>query len=223
MTDEGPQQPPRGRRARGSVDPGSDYPGDLPRRAYPPPQYPESVPGQRSRAAPGDPQAAQDYPAPPGTRGRLAGDAAPGHGRAGPPGESAAGYGPRTPAGSRRPVMAGWHPRTMGGPDHPGRRPAATTRRAHPGSRHLAGLAVRARRRVGTDLPVRRARQPPVRDAERTPARAGGATRRPPRADRTLRPGCGRARAGPRAERPGRAGGPQHPVRSPAGRAWMVT
>ena len=99
MTDESPQQPPRGRRARGSVDPGPEYPGDLSGRAYPQSQYPEKVPGQRRRAVPGDPQAAQDYPAPPGSRGRLAGDAAPGHGRAGPPGESAAGYGPRTPAG----------------------------------------------------------------------------------------------------------------------------
>ena len=99
MTDESPQQPPRGRRARGSVDPGPEYPGDLPRRAYPPSQYPEKVPGQRWRPVPGDPQAAQGYPAPPGTRGRLAGDAAPGQGRAGPPGEPAVGYGPRTPAG----------------------------------------------------------------------------------------------------------------------------
>jgi hypothetical protein len=99
MTDESPQQPPRGRRARGSVDPGPEYPGDLPGRAYPPSQYPDPVPGQRRRPVPGDPQAARGYPAPPGTRGRLAGDAAPGQGRAGPPGESAVGYGPRTPAG----------------------------------------------------------------------------------------------------------------------------
>ena len=53
MTHQGPQQPRRGRRARGSVHPGPEYPGDLPRRAYPPSQYPETVPGQRRRAAPG--------------------------------------------------------------------------------------------------------------------------------------------------------------------------
>ena len=99
MTDEGPQEPPRGRRARGSVDPGPGYPGDLPRRAYPPPQYPGEMPGQRGRAVPGDSQAAPGYPAPPGGRGRLA-DAAPGLGRAAAPGESAVGYGPRTPAAS---------------------------------------------------------------------------------------------------------------------------
>src|SRR5450755_1714433 len=88
MTDEGPQEPPRGRRARSSVDPGPEYPGDLPRRPYPPPQYPEIVPGQRRRAAPGDAQAAQDYPAPPSSRGRLAEDTASGNGRAAPPAES---------------------------------------------------------------------------------------------------------------------------------------
>ncbi len=73
MTDEGPQEPPRGRRARGSVDPGPEYPGDLPRRPYPPPQYPETVPGQRRPGgAPGDTgTAAQDYPAPPGTPGQA--------------------------------------------------------------------------------------------------------------------------------------------------------
>ena len=103
MTDQGPQEPRRGRRARGSVDPGPEYPGHRPRRAYPPSQYPETVPGQRRRAAPGDSQAAQDYPGPPGNRGRLAGDASSGHGRAAPPGESAVGYGPRTPAGSSSP------------------------------------------------------------------------------------------------------------------------
>ncbi len=197
MTDQGPQEPPRGRRARGSVDPGPEYPGDRPRRAYPPSQYPEIVPGQRRRAAPGDSQAAQDYPGPPGNRGRLAGDASSGHGRAAPPGESAAGYGPRTPAGASSPGYG--RPRhlpTMGVPGRPGRQPAATTGRAHPGSRHLAGPAARVRRRAGTDVPVHQATGPA---ATHDP---------PPQAKDPVTPGPPRR--------------PQHPVRSPAGRVIFM-
>ena len=41
MSDQGPQEPPRGRRARGSVDPGAAHPGEQARGGYPPPQYPE--------------------------------------------------------------------------------------------------------------------------------------------------------------------------------------
>ena len=211
MTDEGPQKPPRGRRARGSADPGPDYAGDLPRRTYPSPQYPEIVPGQRRRAGPGDSQAAQDYPAPPGNRGRLAEDAASGHGRAAPPGESPVGYGPRTPAGE---YSSGYGraaaPADYGRAGTPGESARGYDRAGASGSRHLAGPAARVRRRAVSDVPVhratgpaathappqakcpvtpgplRRARQPPVRDGERTPARAGGVTRRLPHADRTM-------------------------------------
>ena len=50
--------------------------------------------------------------------------------------------------GSRHPVMTGPHPRITGGAAHPVRRPEATTARVHPDSRHLAGPAVRMRRRA---------------------------------------------------------------------------
>src|ERR1700734_854098 len=100
MSDEGPQEPPRGRRARGSVDPGPDYPADQPRRDYPPPHYPEMVPGQRRRVAPDGSRGSQDYPAPPGNRGRLAGDPPPGAGRGSAPAAGPApGYGPPPAAG----------------------------------------------------------------------------------------------------------------------------
>ena len=154
--------------------------------------------------------------------------------------------------GSRHPAMAGRpHLPTMGAPGRPGRRPAATTGRPHRGSRRLAGPVARVSRRVGTDVPVhratgpavtqaplpqarcpvtpgraRRARGPPVRDGERTPARAGGVTRRPPRADRVI-PGrmrAGAMRVADASRAPAGAGGPQHPVRSPAGRVtFMLT
>ena len=152
--------------------------------------------------------------------------------------------------GRRHPVMAGRrHLPTMGVPGRPGRQRAATTGRAHPGSRHLAGPAARVRQRAGTDVPVhqatgpaathdpppqakdpvtpgppRRAKRPPVRDGERTLARAGGVTRRPPRADRMI-PGGMRAdamRVADASRPPGGAGRPQHPVRSPAGRVIFM-
>ena len=56
MSDQGPQYPPRGRRARGSVDPGSAAPRDQLARGYPPSRYPEMVPGQRSQATPESPR-----------------------------------------------------------------------------------------------------------------------------------------------------------------------
>ncbi len=133
MTDEGPQGPPRGRRARGSADPEPGYPGDLPRRAYPSPQYPEAAPGRRRRAAPGDRQAAPGYPAPPGHRGRLAGDAAPGHGRAAPPGEPAAGYDPRTPAGESSSGYDRAAPADYGRGGSPGEAPRGYDRTGAPG------------------------------------------------------------------------------------------
>jgi hypothetical protein len=119
MTDEGPQQPPRGRRARGSVDPGPGYPGDLPRYPYPSSQYPEIVPGQRRRAAAGDSQAAEDYPGPPGSRGRLAGDASGGNGRAAPPGASTPGRPGETAGGYGRAGVPGDGP-GYAGPAAPG-------------------------------------------------------------------------------------------------------
>ena len=155
---------------------------------------------------------------------------------------------PARQRGSTRPVMAGRrHPRIMGGRGRPESRPAATTGQAHPESRHLAGPAARVRRRAVSDVPVhratgpaathapsqakcpvtpgplRRARQPLVRDGERTPARAGGVTRRLPHADRTM-PGAitaGAMRADASRARGG-AGGPQYPVRSPAGRVILM-
>ena len=144
MTDESPQEPPRGRRARGSVDPGPDYPGDLPRRAYPQPQYPDMVPGPRRQGTP-----AGGYPAPPGGRGRLAEDSARGQvappppappGAAGPgrgaQANRAQGYGPRTPPGESSPGYdragaSGGYGRTA----VPGRRRAADPdegRRSYP-------------------------------------------------------------------------------------------
>ena len=133
MTDEGPQGPPRGRRARGSADPEPGYPGDLPRRAYPSPQYPEAAPGRRRRAAPGDRQAAPGYPAPPGHRGRLAGDAAPSHGRAAPPGEPAVGYDPRTPAGESSSGYDRAAPADYGRGGPPGEAPRGYDRTGAPG------------------------------------------------------------------------------------------
>ena len=152
--------------------------------------------------------------------------------------------------GSRLPVLAGRrHPPITGVGGHPGRHPAATAGRVHPGSRHLAGPAARVRRRAGTDRPVRRATAPaathapppqatrpvtrgplrrarphPVRDGERTPARAGGVTRRPRRADRTI---VGRMRAdvmrvADASPAPRRVGGLRHPVRSPAARVTFT-
>ena len=141
MTDEGPQKPPRGRRARGSADPGPDYPGDLPRRAYPPPQYPEVGPGQRRRATPGDPQAARDYPAPPGEAARgydrtgapgepaprrssRPGETAGDYGRAGAPGNGTRGYvrpaAPGEVSGYPRPAAPGGAVSGQGGRTDPG-------------------------------------------------------------------------------------------------------
>ena len=193
MTDEGPQRPPRGRRARGSADPGPDYPGDLPRSAYPPPQYPEVGPGQRRRATPGDPQAARDYPAPPG-------EAARGYDRTGAPGS-------HTRWSSRPGETAGDYGRA-GAPGH-----GTRGYRAPPPAKCPV-----------TPGPPHRAEQSLVREGKRTPARAGGVSRRPPRAGRTI-PGGMRAdamRVADASRAPRGAGGPRHLVRIPARRVTLI-
>jgi hypothetical protein len=110
MSDQGPQQPSRGRRGRGSVDPGPAYPDDQPRREYPP-QYPDLVPGQRSQAAPEGSRGFREYPAPPGTGGSVVGDPAHGAGPAAPTAGKPRGYGPRPVPGESSPG----YPR-VGGP-----------------------------------------------------------------------------------------------------------
>ena len=134
MSDQGPQDPPRGRRARGSVDPGPAYAGEQARGGYPPPQYPEMVPGQRGHPAPESSRAFREYPAPPGSQGRPAGDPgrdsggpapaarpAPGHGRRPSPGEPARVTDGQGRRGSHHPGPGGRVRRTghhpgMGGP-----------------------------------------------------------------------------------------------------------
>ncbi len=198
---------------------------------------------RRSAGRPGLPGPARH---PRQTRGRRG--ARPGTGRAARCSRRSV-MAPARRLGSRRLVMAGRRPRTMGVRGRQGRRPAATTRRAHPGSRRLAGPAVQVRRRVGTGLPgapgsgtrgharpplqaappvtpgpPRRARPSPVRGAEPVRATAGAVTRRPPRADPTIsgRMWAGVTRVADTSRAPRAAGGPQHLVRSPAGRCRVV-
>ena len=201
MTDQSPQEPPRGRRARGSADPGPEYPGDLPRPPYPPPQYPGTVPGGRRRQAPGDSWAVQDYPAPPGRPGRLAGDAASGAGGTALPAEAAVGYGPRTPAGESSSGY-GWTAAPPGGPHDPRR--DAGGRDAGRGRERGPGRADPGRARV------------PVRGGKR---QAAG------QAMRAGRPGAGRTAAGSimcsQHLAAGGTGGPRPLARSPAGRVAL--
>ena len=103
MSDQGPQHPPRGRRARGSVDPGSAARGDQPGHGYPPPQYPEMVPGQRTQATPESSRGFREYPAPPGSGGTPSGDSARGTGWSAPPAGPASGNGPRPSPGESSP------------------------------------------------------------------------------------------------------------------------
>ena len=218
MTDEGPQRPPRGRRARGSADPGPDYPGDLPRSAYPPPQYPEVVPGQRRRATPGIRRR------PGTTRPRLEPSPPPPSGPAGmsptrsviriPPTEAARGY--------DRPAHRGAAPRRS---SRPGETAGDYGRAGAPGNgtRGYARPPPQAKCPV-TPGPPHRAVQSLVREGERTPARAGGVTRRPPHAGRTI-PGGMRAdamRVADASRAPRGAGGPRHLVRIPAGRVTLI-